>query len=164
MKRELKGICLVIYRILIWCCSPNPYEEGTERPDKTFTLLFVPRCSPNPYEEGTERGILLLSAFLSFPLQPKSLWRGNWKSYSLHGYRKEWIIAAAQIPMKRELKGRCRFHIDAYCLAAAQIPMKRELKDYRASCGYVILSSAAAQIPMKRELKGRYSRCGSGRR
>jgi len=62
-------------------------------------------CSPNPYEEGTE-------SHLAFYKTAK-------------GRR-----AAAQIPMKRELKGNscpCLSHVRRS--AAAQIPMKRELKD-----------------------------------
>ena len=32
MKRELKAIAVIINLCLVFCgCSPNPYEEGTER-------------------------------------------------------------------------------------------------------------------------------------
>ena len=67
-------------------------------------LLIVLCCSPNPYEEGTESG-----------------------------YRKP--------------------HNCAVRAAAAQIPMKRELKDMDSCISLWIFSIAAAQIPMKRELK-----------
>jgi len=60
-------------------------------------------CSPNPYDEGTESCPFLTDSNFVF-------------------------VAAAQIPMMRELKGdRCDLRRIA-SLAAAQIPMMRELK------------------------------------
>ncbi len=80
MKRELKDPVPCGGNVWLACCSPNPYEEGTERP--TVSLLALLRnhgCSPNPYEEGTE----------------------SCQRRSASGFH---AIAAAQIPMKRELK------------------------------------------------------------
>jgi len=80
MMRELKDTLKanIINRAL--SCSPNPYDEGTEREAKK---KIVPAghesCSPNPYDEGTERQSIFLS------LHDKG-------------------VAAAQIPMMRELK------------------------------------------------------------
>ncbi len=147
-----------------YSCSPNPYEEGTERSLQVSYRCLLSRCSPNPYEEGTERSTPeKRSIRKSHGCSPNPYEEGTesimiWNMFLTKNF------AAAQIPMKRELKGSIKRRGCPPFFAAAQIPMKRELKDYRASCGYVILSSAAAQIPMKRELKGRYSRCGSGRR
>jgi len=41
------------------CCSPNPYDEGTESVPLTNQLCLAGGCSPNPYDEGTERRLLL---------------------------------------------------------------------------------------------------------
>ena len=64
------------------------------------------------------------------------------------------MVAAAQIPMKRELKVNplTRKSVSPF-IAAAQIPMKRELKASRILSVVILTKSAAAQIPMKRELK-----------
>jgi len=84
-------------------CSPNPYEEGTESTKNDHSNKCRNSCSPNPYEEGTER-LSDLSLYLVY------------------------FAAAAQIPMKRELKdGKISWVISKFD-AAAQIPMKRELK------------------------------------
>ena len=63
------------------CCSPNPYDEGTERTPGRSGCRRGHGCSPNPYDEGTE----------------SALWA--W----LEALQ---VLAAAQIPMMRELKGR----------------------------------------------------------
>ena len=79
MMRELKGIPRKSYKCRRLCCSPNPYDEGTEScpfgrvPCGTKwaaaqipmmrelkVIRFKKRtkasrgCSPNPYDEGTE--------------------------------------------------------------------------------------------------------------
>jgi len=80
MKRELKGAGAVIFFPSSLSCSPNPYEEGTERLSSKLWLCHPLKCcSPNPYEEGTE----------SIVCSETCIW---------------FIRAAAQIPMKRELK------------------------------------------------------------
>ena len=105
MKRELKdGLKCSPRYSLTPRCSPNPYEEGTERHKLLPTTASQKQsCSPNPYEEGTERIERALSLSGCISLQPKSLWRGNWKCNICICYL-HIRGAAAQIPMKRELK------------------------------------------------------------
>jgi len=82
MKRELKVVLFLDIAYQYTRCSPNPYEEGTESYNKlNNTKKKIKSCSPNPYEEGTESLLPPFGDFLA-------------------------ICAAAQIPMKRELKGR----------------------------------------------------------
>jgi len=54
MMRELKDIKLPQTNTLQSCCSPNPYDEGTERKSAATVSKISISCSPNPYDEGTE--------------------------------------------------------------------------------------------------------------
>ena len=54
MMRELKVRALYTCSSTMPCCSPNPYDEGTERLEKEKGKLVDVGCSPNPYDEGTE--------------------------------------------------------------------------------------------------------------
>jgi len=79
MMRELKALKQMRFLGLPFRCSPNPYDEGTE---SLFFSLFSPDnrcCSPNPYDEGTESILPLINVISQ-------------------------LLAAAQIPMMRELK------------------------------------------------------------
>ena len=85
MKRELKVSQNEIFRFCFFELQPKSLWRGNWKLLNRRELdLPVFRCSPNPYEEGTERWIILL-AICRFTnlLQPKSLWRGNWKEYQL---------------------------------------------------------------------------------
>ena len=88
----------------ISCCSPNPYEEGTER--------YLSRHIPHP----------------DMMLQPKSLWRGNWKTR-----QNIYFVICSTLQPKSLWRGNWKGNTSFICLfvfsAAAQIPMKRELKE-----------------------------------
>ena len=202
MKRELKVPSATTYTSRRYTLQPKSLWRGNWKLEVIYLLQEdVLCCSPNPYEEGTESCFVVNINYwdaiaaaqipmkrelkvwlgkslyqLKVLLQPKSLWRGNWKRQDKWNRRTS-QSAAAQIPMKRELKAALGKLLKACGFAAAQIPMKRELKDSlckkaqrinercspnpyeegtesELSCSWCRhRMCAAAQIPMKRELK-----------
>ena len=85
-------------------CSPNPYDEGTERsPTSHVPPAVLICCSPNPYDEGTESSHPVGNCTLNDGCSPNPYDEGTESCRGL-GLIAVQGVAAAQIPMMRELK------------------------------------------------------------
>jgi len=88
---------------LVPCCSPNPYDEGTESSPLTPPDHPYFSCSPNPYDEGTESFRGVKEARFAMRCSPNPYDEGT-ERFSSKTYAPTFSFAAAQIPMMRELK------------------------------------------------------------